>query len=104
MPIPTPEQTQQLVDHFGSQSAAACALGASRRTIQYWLRPDDAREYDRNKRANDPEWAEKQRERKRKFYQKYYDNLDGVAYNRMLLRKRREQALKRIEQRQNKEV
>jgi hypothetical protein len=60
----TPEQAQDLVDHFGSQGAAARETGVSRAVVQYGLDPKRWREKDRCYRRRNPE---KYRESQRRY-------------------------------------
>jgi hypothetical protein len=109
----TPEQAQDLVEHFGGQCAAARAVGAHQATIKYWLDGEHARSrmhvanmtpeiverrrrYDRErkrKRRTDPDLRERERARGRD----HYYGLSGQAYGALLLRHRRNKALKRRE-------
>lgn len=72
------------------------------------LRREREREYQRNRRANDPEYREYERERRRSPKYREYDrerywNMSGVRYNAELLRQRRWKALKRMAKRNARE-
>lgn len=89
---PTPEQAQDLVEHFGSIRETARALGYARSSIQGWLRPEAARERNaRNHRENRESRLAAMRER--------YYGLSGYEYARTRLLNRRVKALARMRKR-----
>lgn len=91
----TPEQAQDLVKWAGSQHAAGRAIGVHRSTIRGWLYPEENRGNFRRYLAENRE-AVNSRKRER------YAELPGVDYNRLLLRIRRNKALQRRAQREQR--
>lgn len=88
----TPEQAQDLVDHFGSQKGAARAIGVAPNTFVYWLDPETTKRRMARLYAADPE-------RKLAATREHYWTRDGIAHSRHLLQRRRSKALKRRAQR-----
>lgn len=58
------------------------------------------REWKRKKHATNPEWAEASRKARRE----HYYSLSGHEYNALLLRQRRAKALKRIQERSQRQT
>lgn len=77
----TPEQTRDLVKHFGGQRAAARAIGVSQSTVWLWLNPEVVRE------------------RRVAYDQRRYDKLSTIQYHAHLLRNRRRRALQSMAKR-----
>lgn len=75
--MPTPPQAQDLVDWAGGIRAAGRAVGFAPSSIRRWLRPEDYRALGR----------------------RCYERKDGLAYNHLLLRHRRNKALGRMAER-----
>ena len=93
----TPEQTQDLVDHFGGLRPASRAVGIHNTTLWYWLNPERKRKRERERYRQNPE-------AKRAAVRERYENFSGVEYNRRLLQMRRVKALHRRRQRLTEEA
>lgn len=95
MALLTPDQARDLVRWAGGQSKAADEIGVHRSTLRAWLDPEaNRRNVARYYRAN----AEAERQRRRD----HYHSLTGLEYNRLLLRIRRNKALKRRAKREQR--
>ena len=76
----TPDQAKDLVTWAGSQRAAARAVDVPRTTFQGWLNP----------------------EHNRRRLRRRYSELSGADYNALLLRHRRNKALARMAEREQR--
>lgn len=72
-----PARCRKLVTACGSQRAAARKIGIPRKTLAHWLEP----------------------ERDRERFRKWYQDLSGFEYNKLLLRVRRHKAMHRMAER-----
>lgn len=85
------EEAHALWDKHGTQRKAAAAIGIPQSTFHGYLHPARRRE----RYATDEAFSERHREHVR---ERYYA-LSGTEYNRLLLRQRRDKALRRMRQR-----
>jgi hypothetical protein len=121
----TPDEAKALVQQYGSQVAAADAIGVPRSTFQFWMHPERTLQLKRERRAKNPEkerarareWKRKNAPKRREWERRYraeneragekhrqdsrerYWAMSGIEYNRRLLRQRRQSALKRMAKR-----
>jgi hypothetical protein len=88
----TPDEANALVERMGSKSAAARHMGVAWSTFDHWTDPERGRKRFRR-------YYEANREKKVQYERDHYDNLSGFQYNRKMLRKRRWEALKALNER-----
>jgi|SRR5215207_5093366 len=88
----TPEQARDLVEHFGTQAAAARTIGVSRSTVGSWLYPERHAATYRRYRLRDIEAA---REREAKRQRDRYWRMTSVERIEKELKNRRIKALQR---------
>ena len=110
----TPEQARDLVEWAGGIRPAAREAGIAHSTLVDWLDPEARRERQRAARARDIDRArQREREAKRRrrerdpegtraYQRRFYRNLSGLAYNALLLRNRRNKALQRRAEREQR--